>query len=104
MGGVALINTDGFWDDILDEVTAYQQTINNLQSQQSAFVLSVKKVIAAHATLAPALKMWPALWDLIPEDTKNRHKEIVARTKPAPTVDVDLGSLTAAVTFSKLTR
>jgi len=104
MGGVALINTDGFWDDILDEVTAYQQAIDNLQSQQTAFVESVKKVIAAHATLAPALKMWPALWDLIPEDTKNKHKEIVERNKSVPTVDVDLGSLTAAVTFSKLTR
>ena len=104
MGGLALVNTDGFWDDILAEVTAYQQAIDNLQSQQTSFIDSVKKVIAAHATLAPALKMWPALWDLVPEGTKNKHKEIVERNKSTPTVDVDLGSLTAAVTFSKLTR
>lgn len=104
LSGLTLINTNGFWDDILAEVTAYEQNIESLRLQQGLFVDNVKKVIMAHATLAPALKMWPALWDLIPEPTKDRHKEIVERNKSTPTVDVDLGSLTATVTFSKLTR
>jgi hypothetical protein len=68
------------------------------------FVEQVKKIINAHATLAPALKLWQPLWDLIPEDYKERHRKVVERTKSDTQVDVDLGSLTATVVAHKLTR
>lgn len=103
-GNIALINTNGFWDDILAEITAYHAAIDAIVQQQQKFVANVDLIITAHATLAPALKVWPALWDLLPQGTKDKHKEIVERKKSEVTVDVDLGSLTAAVAFSKLVR
>jgi len=61
-------------------------------------------VIEAHATLAPALKMWQPLWDLIPEEYKDRHRQVVEREKKDVKVDVDLTALTAQVAFHKMTR
>jgi hypothetical protein len=61
----------------------------------------VKKVTEAYSTLAPALKAWPPLWDLIPEDVKNTHRKIVERTKNDVVLDVDIGKLTALSTAAK---
>jgi hypothetical protein len=41
---------------------------------------------------------------LIPEDTKEKHREIKEREKKVVEVDVDLGAITAAVAFHKMTR
>ena len=92
------------YEDIKAEAIAYMDRVKVLRERQTAFVEQVRKIINAHATLAPALKMWQPLWDLIPEDYKERHRKVVERTKNEVTVDVDLGSLTAAVVAHKLTR
>ena len=92
------------YEDIKAEAIAYMDRVKVLRERQTAFVEQVKKIINAHATLAPALKMWQPLWDLIPEEYKERHRKVVERTKNEVTVDVDLGSLTAAVVAHKLTR
>jgi hypothetical protein len=46
------------------------------------------------------------LWDLLPDDAKERHKKITEKVKPktAEDIGVDLNSMTAQVTFNKLTR
>jgi len=72
--------------------------------KKTNFVNAVKEVITAHATLSPALKMWPPLWDLIPEEYKERHRQVVEREKKEVVVNVDLGTLTATVVAHKLTR
>jgi hypothetical protein len=43
---------------------------------------------------------------LVPETFRERHRKVVERTKSASTaeLDVDLTSLTAAVTIAKITR
>ena len=70
-----------------------------LRAAQEDYLVSVKKVLETFSTLAPALKMWPALWELLPEDAKDRHREV--REKPAATAakssapEVDLDRLTA---------
>lgn len=92
------------YEDIKAEAIAYMDRVKVARERQTAFVEQVKKIINAHATLAPALKMWQPLWDLIPEEYKERHRKVVERTKNEVSVDVDLGSLTAAVVAHKLTR
>lgn len=73
-----------------------------LRAAQEDYLVSVKKVMETFSTLAPALKMWPALWELLPEDVKDKHKEVrekpAAAAKPgAPEVDLDrLTAITAA--------
>jgi hypothetical protein len=61
----------------------------------------VKKVCGAYTTLAPALKAWPPLWELIPENYKNKHREIKERVKNEVVLDVDIGKLTALSTAAK---
>lgn len=92
------------FEDIKAEAIAYMERVRVVRERKTMFVEQVRKIITAHATLAPALKMWQPLWDLIPEAYKERHRTIVERTKSEVTVDVDLGSLTAAVVAHKLTR
>ena len=92
------------FEDIKAEAIAYMERVRVIRERKVLFVEQVKKIINAHATLAPALKMWQPLWDLIPEDYKERHRKIVERTRNETQVDVDLGSLTATVVAHKLTR
>lgn len=92
------------WEVIEQEIADYRASIASVADKKKAFVDSVKQVINAHATLAPALKMWQPLWDLIPEEYKDRHRQVVEREKKEVKVDVDLTALTAQVAFHKMTR
>lgn len=96
---------DERWEWLKDDFKAYTQRIFNAEAKQADFVDGVTKLMETYSTLAPALKAWPALWDLLDEDTKERHKKVVERAKrDINEVDVDLNSMTAAVTFNKLTK
>jgi len=96
---------DDRWDWLKEEFKAYTNRIFVVQARRDAFVDGVKKVIESYATLAPALKAWQPLWDLIPQEAKDRHLKIVERTKRSvDDLDVDLNSMTAAVTLSKITK
>jgi hypothetical protein len=98
------LKDDLVWGELFSEVSAWQQRIKDVLTKQNEFVEQVRKIIEAHATLAPALKMWQPLWDLIPEEYKERHRKVVEREKKETVVDVDLSSMTAAVVAHKITR
>jgi hypothetical protein len=90
--------------EIYEQAKEYRSKVAVVEQQRDAFIESVKQVVNAHATLAPALKMWSALWDLVPQQYKDRHMEVVERTKKEIVLEnVDLNSLTATVTLNKLT-
>ena len=94
------------YQQYIEQFVTWHNNIKALEMQRDEFVDGVKKVIEAHSTLAPALKAWPPLWDLVPDTWRERHRKVVERAKPAATaeLDVDLTSLTAAVTIAKITR
>jgi hypothetical protein len=97
-----IIHPDSPFQEFHEHILARKQKIDQAVARQSEFVDMVKKVIEAHATLAPALKMWSPLWDLIPDSYKERHRLVVERTKSEVTVDVDFTKLTAMATAAKL--
>jgi hypothetical protein len=104
---IILEPTDERWYDLHAEYNLYCANVAAAQKQQTDFVDGVNSVLANYSTLAPALKAWPALWDLIPEDKKDRHREVVEkRGRSAPVTEAgeltDLNKLTAAVTANKL--
>jgi len=73
--------------------------------ERTTFVAGVQTVLDAHATLAPALKMWPALWDLLPDDARTKHKDPSKRAKPEKVeLGVDVRSMTGVVVAHKLAR
>ena len=89
------------WSEFYAEVVAYKQRVRAAEERQREFVAMVAQVIEAYTTLAPALKAWPALWDLIPEDVKDKHREIKERDKKEVKLEVDLSKLTALSTAAK---
>jgi len=64
----------------------------------------VASVLNSFSTLAPALKEWPALWELVPDYAKNKYKEITEK-RGASKANIDkemLGWMTGAMTAAKL--
>lgn len=92
------------WGELYAEVKAWDDRNKAIRQRQKDFVFGVTKVLDAFSTLAPALKEWPPLWELLPDYVKTRHKEVTVREKKAaPSVDLDtLGKLTGVVTAVKL--
>lgn len=87
-------------------VEVYTKGIFDVLVKQNEFIQNVATIMKTYSTLAPALKAWKPLWDLLPDDAKHRHKKIVERTKTktGQELDLDLNSMTSTVTFNKLSR
>jgi len=96
-----VLTDEHVWAEFYAEVVAYKQRVSIVKQRQTEFADMVKKVTEAYSTLAPALKAWPPLWELIPEDVKDTHRKIVERTKNDVVLDVDIGKLTALSTAAK---
>jgi|10_taG_2_1085330.scaffolds.fasta_scaffold88000_2 hypothetical protein len=88
------------------EWETWMQGVNAIKDKRKEFVKGINKITSTYATLSPALKAFPALWDLVPEQYRERHLEIVTRKKgnPQELGDLDVNALTSEVTLSKLTR
>jgi hypothetical protein len=92
--------------DLQSKFQARQDAINAVSRARIEYIDGVEKVCGAFTTLAPALKAWPPLWDLLPNETKAQHQRINDR-KGGSTADlsgVDLDSLTVQSTIAKMTR
>jgi hypothetical protein len=93
------------WEGIKAQLDEWKASIKAVEQQRDEFVSGVKAVINAHATLAPALKAWPPLWDLVPEEYKERHRKVVERSKPeSAEIGVDLTKLTSTVVAAKFNK
>lgn len=84
------------------EVIAWKKRVAFVENQQREFAQSVQHVINSYVTLAPALKAWPPLWELIPEDVKEKHKKIVERERKEVELGVDLDRMTALASYTKI--
>ena len=91
----------GRWQDLQEACVAYAIRKKAAIARRDEYVTMVMTVARAHSTLAPALKAWPPLWDLIPEDVKERHRKIDTREKAEVKIEVDLNKLTALSTAAK---
>ena len=92
-------------DDMREDVLSVWRNINTVKDEQTLFISNLTKLINHYATLAPALKEWPALWDLLPSDVQERHKEISEKRKRSSAkeeLDLSLDSMTGAVVRTKL--
>lgn len=89
------------WEEFASELKAYIDARTDVIKRRDEFVEAVKKICNAYSTLAPALKAWPPLWELVPEEVKDKHRQIVEREKKEVELEVDLGKLTAMSTAVK---
>jgi len=90
------------WDEFAAECKRWRDGIEAIKAKQNEFVQQVATLIENYATLAPALKAWPPLWDLIPEDVKDKHREVVVREKKQVEHGLDLSALTATSVAIKI--
>jgi hypothetical protein len=91
------------FDDYLGKVRFFKEKSQIISENEKNFVGGITKVLDAYTTLAPALKALPALWDLLPDDTKDKHKEVVERKKTkAEDIDIDFGSIASTIIANKL--
>ncbi len=95
---------DPVWDVIMLDAREWKHRCDTVANQCRDFIAGVTAVLDTFTTLAPALKEWPPLWELLPEHIKDRHKEIKERVKAdRPGIDKDkLGAMTGALTAIKL--
>jgi hypothetical protein len=95
---------DSRWDSFAPEYIAYIEAIEEVAARKNEFVGGVTKVTGAYATLAPALKAWPPLWNLLPESAQRKHKEIAEKrvTKTAEDIGANLDAMTANVAMNRL--
>lgn len=96
------------WAALIQEVAAMNERLVELRREGDVFIDGVDKVIQRHTTLAPALKFWPPLWDLLPDETKERHKQVTEKRKSPEQVvkelEVDLDAMTGITVAAKLTQ
>lgn len=105
--GGYLDGDDPRWATFIAEFKTYTDVIAEKARARDKFVDGVEQVVKTYSTLAPALKAWPPLWDLLPEEKQRRHKEITQKRSKAeaPEIEgVDLDSLTGITIAAKLTR
>lgn len=96
---------DARWDWLRPEFKEYNRKVFEAISKQETFLSSVNKLMDTYTTLAPALKAWRPLWDLLPEEAKDRHKTVKERrVTKAEELDLDLNAMTSAVALSKITK
>lgn len=86
---------------VRDYTVKYDKARDDVDQMDS----NVRKLLSRHSSLAPALKEWPPLWDLLDEETKERHKRVKSTKKRESSDDddgLDLSSMTAKITQAKL--
>jgi hypothetical protein len=102
-GSNITLKDDLVWGELYAEVVAWKERCAAARKEAQDFVEGVSKLLSSYSTLAPALKAWPLLWELLPEHVQNKHKEITVRNKPEKTApDVDTTRLTAVMAASRL--
>jgi len=90
-------------NDLKQSIDERDKRIAKVKVQEADFKKVVKAVLDAYSTLAPALKAWPPLWELLDEKTKAKHKEVVTRAKAEkPVLDLDLLDATRFVTMKRM--
>ena len=97
--------TDSRWDWLKPEFKEYNRKVFEAMNKQEQFIESVNKLMDTYTTLAPAIKAWRPIWELLPEEAKERHKTIKERkVTKAEELDLDLNAMTSAVALSKITK
>jgi hypothetical protein len=101
------INRELEFAAIYEKLDKWQDALKIVADERQAAKMETKRVLESFTTLAPVLKAWPALWELLPDHVKDKHKQIVERPKPAKKVVVNtdtdaLTGITARLTAARI--
>jgi len=90
--------------DVARDIDRHHELCSAVIKERDKSIDAVGKLLGSVTTLAPALRAYPALWDLLPQYTKDKHTEVVVRSsgKAATVADVDLTQVTSILTTNKM--
>lgn len=91
------------WDSLITQVRAYRAAYRTQAHKEDVYIHSIRVMLDAYTTVSPALKAWPPLWDLLPQQCKLDHVKVAdkqQRKRNIP-VDVDLDAITAISAAAK---
>lgn len=94
----------GAWPDMEEAYNTWTARVKRVRDDHQAMKDSVNKLLRSHSTLAPCIKKWPALWDLLSDEYRDKHREVVERKAKdgGPEYDLDFDRMTAMVAKAKL--
>ena len=99
--------TNPKWDTIKEKAMSYATDMAKVNKQKRIFIDGVESIMKEFATLAPALRKWQPLWELVPSEYQERHKKINEKAEKRVVTsndEVDLDKLTSVVVGHKLTE
>lgn len=103
--------TDERWMAIIDDMVAWADARLAAVEDQSKAVEAVEAILSRHSSLAPALREYPPLWEVLPTWAKDQHKKIIKRDKvseksegPPPVDTTALDNVTAQLALQRLTK
>jgi hypothetical protein len=87
------------FQDVITEFAKRKVAIEKAKTHREAAVEKAMTVLKTFKTLAPALKAWPALWNLLPKHIQERHKLVVEKTREKKSIpdDLNMDDLTVMV-------
>ena len=104
--GVMLSSNDPRWAEFRKEYEQWDDAVSKIEFSRKTFIEGVEAVVKAHSTLGPALKVWPALWQLLPSEVQARHKQVVERKRGKPSAvdmpNIDLDTMTGISIAARL--
>ena len=103
---IELDATNPKWDTLHKEYEEYASKIQEIEQEEKSTVDTVTKVLDNYSTLAPCIKVLPKIYDLLPEETKDRHNEVLNKSNRATPeqLDIDTSKLDVAMVKDKITK
>jgi hypothetical protein len=94
------------WDWIKAEWIKYNEAIIELKKKRNEYQEKVMSILNAYKTLSPCLKVWQGLYDLLPEEIQDKHREVKEKrtVTKAEDLNIDTDSLSSTLITSKLTN
>lgn len=92
------------WANLYYAFKSWRDRVEAVNDERLTFTNGVRAILNNNSTLAAALREWPPLWDLVPESTKNKHKQVVDKKskEERATPEVDTARLTAMAALNKM--
>lgn len=88
---------DPRWDEFKDVYIKHMNDRKAATNERHAAGVAAIQLLDRFVTLAPALKEWPALWDLLDETTKDTHRKVREPKKPKPKIIVPTADKSAPI-------
>jgi hypothetical protein len=102
-GYIQLVPTSEVFKPLIEEVIEWMGQMEAVEKQRDTMLDGVDQLTKTYTTLGPALKAWPALWELLPDYAKTKHKDVVKREKVEPKeLKADLTAMTSTMTVIRM--